>query len=266
VFRRQLDDSDVRRCVKKRLRDLVCVATARRVVVGDYGNAAPAERFAILLAPLPSTLGVGGSYQVGRPHAVHVLLALGDEHPLVGVRLHEFGQAVEDPLHPVEVPDVPALAVGPPLAEVLRLVADHLVADLSVAGHVWVCFDDAPRSAARRPAVRLPEVWWEEVLYPEADRHADGLNAAAGVAVQEHPPIVARGHGKAGFPIVMGGAAGFPPAGADRPHAIESVEDVTGPADLHGCSLRTLEMRLANPCLVQRAVNHRRRSFSGGRG
>src|SRR3954451_9987210 len=65
-------------------------------------------------------VGISGRDEAQRPQPVGVLLAL-DDQPLLGGQ--HLGQAVEDAAAVAEFPHPTAVAVGPALLEVLRLVA-----------------------------------------------------------------------------------------------------------------------------------------------
>ena len=55
---------------------------------------------------------------------VDIALAFDDQNGLIAAdRLDQARQAIGDEAHVVEVPNPSAVAVGPPLAEILRIVA-----------------------------------------------------------------------------------------------------------------------------------------------
>src|SRR5665647_281332 len=128
--------------------DLGGVFASRFVLVGDNDDVRTSKVGAMLVPPLAGAARVAGGDATGRCDRKRVLLALGDvDCRARGDAGDQFGEAEERARSALEVPDPAATAVGAPLTETLRLVAQHLVGKLTGLVDVVVGRDDGRPAA-----------------------------------------------------------------------------------------------------------------------
>ena len=123
------------------MRHLLRVFASGLVVVGDDVDGSAAEVLVVLGPPLARPHGAGGGHDADAGRAVYILLALDHQHATRQRSRHQVRQPVRNQSRTLDRVFPPA-ALGPPLAEVLGLEADHLVQQLPLLIDVVVGGDD----------------------------------------------------------------------------------------------------------------------------
>src|SRR4029077_4566369 len=134
-----------------------------RIVVADHDNIGTAQEFIELFAPFSDAAGVRGRRIAKLYGGVGILLALADQHGLLGApRLDQLAQAVEHDARALDLPYPAALAVRSPLLKSLDRVggveAHHF--EQQCASFIAVRISRADR----RPVAAFPVTFWRRRL------------------------------------------------------------------------------------------------------
>jgi hypothetical protein len=149
--------------------------------------------------PLACSTGVARRHVAGASEGVRILLALHDPHlNSGGDRDDDLGQPVQGPSHSRHRPGAP-LAVGGHLEEPLRFGAVDVKQNGAVLVDVGVGGDRLAFAVHRRRP---------QVGHSQADGVDDGVDLAAGEAVQNDPAFVALGYRQRRCVVVVCRTAG----------------------------------------------------------
>ena len=232
----QLHHADLGRRAGQVAGHLPAVVAADVVVVDQHGHPPAPQPFGVHSLPLAGPLARAGGDQPAVDQGVDGLLPLDQVDPLVGVGVVQLRLAVQHPLDVAQVEDPPAAAVGPALAEVLRVVTHLLVQQLALGRDV-VVRPDLPAAVpvgtlvAVAVAVRVGRWAGEQVGHLQAEAGDDVCRRTSGVALEQGPAAVAAGDAQGRGLVVVGRAAGHPAAlagGAVVGQQLEQAADGVG--------------------------------------